>query len=85
MRRIDLMSDSLSLSDYERQKALEGFEQEQVTAIKYWVLVRSMLLGARDKPKQTILYFRLAKFFKELALEFPPNFKAQKELAAELE
>lgn len=79
------MSDSLSVEQYERQRAEEGIEQERQTAFKYWVLVRAMLLGARNKPKQTILMFRLEKFFKELAREFPPEPKAEKELLAELE
>lgn len=86
MKKIDLMSDTLSVEEYQHKREEAAIEYEMETGFKFWLLIRAMLLGARGKPKQTILIFRIDDFLKKQAKEFRPELaKAKEEMLAELE
>jgi hypothetical protein len=87
MNELDLMSDDLTNEKYERQKLETQREAEIEFAMEQEFIIRLMLLRARNKPKQSILMFRIQNFIKQLGKEFPPETnlaRIKEEMAAEL-
>jgi len=78
------MDDSLTwerLAELEMKQCAElEVDFELRMALNYGLLVYGMIRGSSGKPKQGILLHRLSKAFKELNVDFVPDYKAIREL-----